>query len=199
MKQHKMPYRSIAVYVILLIVTSIMAGWLISNRMWVWLIVVAVAMATVVVRLLAIYTNIAKQVDFIFEAVQNNDNSFHFSEDPNKVKNVFLNYSLNRIKEVLDNQKEQIRQREKNFELIMECSNVGIIIVQSNGSVLQANSKAATLFGMERISHINRLNFLSNDLVEVLHLIQPGEQKTVRYQTETDEMNLMLTCAAMTI
>lgn len=198
MKPPQIPYKHIVFYTISLIAICVTTGWLIANDKWIWLIVILPTIAIVVRRLFATYTTIISQLDFIFEAVQNNDNSFRFAEDRNKVKNAFLNYSLNRIKEVMDEHKEQIRQREKNFELIMECSNVGIVIVRHNGSVLQANSKATTLFGVERISHIDRLKHLSDDLVKVLWQIQPGEQKTVRCQTETGEINLVLTCAAMT-
>ena len=199
MKPPKIPYRHITFYIISLIAVCIVCGWLIAGGIWLSLVVALPAIAIIARRLFDIYTTIIHQLDFIFEAAKNNDNSFRFAENPRKVKNAFLNYSLNRIKEVMDDHKEQIRQREKNFELIMECSNVGIIIVKPNGSVLQTNSKATTLFGVERISHIERLNFLSNDLVEVLRSIQPVEQKTVRCQTEAGEMNLMLTCAAMTV
>lgn len=199
MKPPKIPYRHITFYIISLIAVCIVCGWLIAGGIWLSLVVALPAIAIIARRLFDIYTIIIHQLDFIFEAAKNNDNSFRFAENPRKVKNAFLNYSLNRIKEVMDDHKEQIQQREKNFELIMECSNVGIIIVQSNGSVLQSNSKAATLFGMDRISHIDRLKSLGDDLVEVLNRIQPTEQKTVCCQTETGEMNLMLTCAAMTI
>lgn len=199
MKPPKIPYRHITFYIISLIAVCIVCGWLIAGGIWLSLVVALPAIAIIARRLFDIYTTIIHQLDFIFEAAKNNDNSFRFAENPRKVKNAFLNYSLNRIKEVMDDHKEQIQQREKNFELIMECSNVGIIIVQSNGSVLQSNSKAATLFGMDRISHIDRLKSLGDDLVEVLNRIQPTEQKTVCCQTETGEMNLILTCAAMTI
>lgn len=199
MKLPKIPYKHIALYITLLITVCVTTGWLMSSGIWLSLIVAVPVIAIIITKLFGTYTTIIRQLDFIFEAVQNNDNSFRFAEDPRISKNTFLNYSLNRIKELMDDHKEQIRQREKNFELIMECSNVGIIIVKPNGSVLQTNSKATTLFGVERISHIERLNFLSNDLVEVLRSIQPVEQKTVRCQTEAGEMNLMLTCAAMTV
>ena len=199
MKLPKIPYKHIALYITLLTMVCVTTGWLMSSGIWLSLIVAVPVIAIIITKLFGTYTTIIRQLDFIFEAVQNNDNSFRFAEDPRISKNTFLNYSLNRIKEVMDDHKEQIRQREKNFELIMECSNVGIIIVKPNGSVLQTNSKATTLFGVERISHIERLNFLSNDLVEVLRSIQPVEQKTVRCQTEAGEMNLMLTCAAITV
>ena len=154
MKLPKIPYKHIALYITLLTMVCVTTGWLMSSGIWLSLIVAVPVIAIIITKLFGTYTTIIRQLDFIFEAVQNNDNSFRFAEDPRISKNTFLNYSLNRIKEVMDDHKEQIRQREKNFELIMECSNVGIIIVKHNGSVLQTNSKATTLFGVERISHI---------------------------------------------
>lgn len=199
MKQPKVPYKHIAFYTTLLTAVCVATGWLIAEGVWLSLIVAVPTMVIITKRLFGMYTTIIRQLDLIFEAVKNNDITFHFLENPKRTKNAFLNHSLNRIKKLIDDHKEQLRQHEKNFELIMECSNVGIMIVQPNGSVLQANSKAIALFGIQYISHIDRLKFLSNDLVEVLYSIQPAEHKTIRFQTETSEVNLMLTCVAMTM
>ena len=117
---------------------------------------------------------------FVFNAVQNNDYSFRFAEDPRYTKYAFVNQSLNRIKEVLDSAKLQIKEREQYFQLIMECANVGIVVVMENGTVMQTNSKVLNILGVERFSHIDQLRVLSEELCEAMHRIGAGEQLTAR-------------------
>ena len=134
---------------------------------------------------------------FVFNAVQNDDYSFRFTENPNITRHALVNQSLNRIKEVLDNAKMQMREKEKYFQLIMECANIGIITVMENGIVAQTNSKALHIVSMERLNHIDQLRTLSPELCEALHQIRPEEQRTARFATEIGEQALVLSCSAM--
>ncbi len=134
---------------------------------------------------------------FVFNAVQNDDYSFRFTENPSITRHALVNQSLNRIKEVMDNAKMQIREREKYFELIMECAGIGIITVMENGTVAQTNTKALRIVGMERLNHIDQLRILSEELCEAMHRIEPGAQLTARFTTEIGDQNLVLSCSAM--
>ena len=148
-------------------------------------------------RLFRIYNELVERLMFVFNAVQNDDYSFRFTENPNITRHALVNQSLNRIKKVMDNAKMQIREREKYFELIMECANIGIVTVMENGTVAQTNSKALRIVGMERLNHIDQLRILSEELCEAMHAVAPNEQRTVRYATEIGDQNLVLSCSAM--
>ena len=148
-------------------------------------------------RLFRIYSELVERLMFVFNAVQNDDYSFRFTENPNITRHALVNQSLNRIKEVMDNAKMQIREREKYFQLIMECANVGIVVVMENGTVAQTNTKALRIVGMERLNHIDQLRILSEELCEAMHRIEPGAQLTARFTTEIGDQNLVLSCSAM--
>ncbi len=148
-------------------------------------------------RLFHIYNELVERLMFVFNAVQNDDYSFRFTENPNITRHALVNKSLNRIKEVMDNAKMQIREREKYFELIMECANIGIVTVMENGTVAQTNTKALRIVGMERLNHIDQLRILSEELCEAMHCIEPGAQLTARFTTEIGDQNLVLSCSAM--
>ncbi|MBR3800756.1 MAG: PAS domain S-box protein [Rikenellaceae bacterium] len=148
-------------------------------------------------RLFRIYNELVERLMFVFNAVQNDDYSFRFTENPNITRHALVNQSLNRIKEVMDNAKMQIREREKYFELIMECANIGIVTVMENGTVAQTNTKALRIVGMERLNHIDQLRILSEELCEAMHRIEPGAQLTARFATEIGDQNLVLSCSAM--
>ena len=191
------PYGKIAVYVAVIIVVAGIGGSVWAAGHHAYLIVCVPIIIFCIFRLFRLYGVIVKRLMFVFNAVQNNDYSFRFTENPRYTQYAFVNQSLNRIKEVLDNAKLQIKEREQYFQLIMECANVGIVVVMENGTVAQTNSKALRIVGMERLSHIDQLRVLSEELCEAMHAVAPNEQCTVRYATEIGEQSLVLSCSAM--
>ena len=194
---HNIPYGKIALYVAVIIATAGIGGYVWASGHHAYLIVCVPIILFAIFRLFRLYGVIVKRLMFVFNAVQNNDYSFRFAENPRYTQYAFVNQSLNRIKEVLDNAKLQIKEREQYFQLIMECANVGIVVVMENGTVAQTNSKVLNIFGMERLSHIDQLRVLSEELCEAMHHIGAGEQLTARLTTEIGDQNLVLSCSAM--
>ena len=194
---HNIPYGKIAVYVAVIIAVAGIGGYVWTVGHHAYLIVCVPIIIFCIFRLFRLYGVIVKRLMFVFNAVQNNDYSFRFTENPRYTQYAFVNQSLNRIKEVLGNAKLQIKEREQYFQLIMECANVGIVVVMENGTVTQTNSKALRIVGMERLSHIDQLQVLSEELCEAMHAVAPNEQRTVRYATEIGEQSLVLSCSAM--
>ena len=194
---HNIPYGKIAIYVAVIIAVAGIGGYVWAAGHHAYLIVCVPIIIFCIFRLFSLYGVIVKRLMFVFNAVQNNDYSFRFTENPRYTQYAFVNQSLNRIKEVLDNAKLQIKEREQYFQLIMECANVGIVVVMENGTVTQTNSKALRIVGMERLSHIDQLRVLSEELCEAMHRIEPGVQLTARFTTEIGDQNLVLSCSAM--
>ena len=194
---HNIPYGKIAVYVAVIIAMAGIGGYVWAAGHHAYLIVCVPIILFCIFRLFRLYGVIVKRLMFVFNAVQNNDYSFRFTENPRYTQYAFVNQSLNRIKEVLDNAKLQIKEREQYFQLIMECANIGIVTVMENGTVAQTNTKALRIVGMERLNHIDQLRILSEELCETMHRIEPGAQLTARFTTEIGDQNLVLSCSAM--
>ena len=194
---HNIPYGKIAVHVAVIIAMAGIGGYVWASGHHAYLIVCVPIILFCIFRLFSLYGVIVKRLMFVFNAVQNNDYSFRFTENPRYTQYAFVNQSLNRIKEVLDNAKLQIKEREQYFQLIMECANVGIVVVMENGTVAQTNTKALRIVGMERLNHIDQLRILSEELCEAMHCIEPGAQLTARFATEIGDQNLVLSCSAM--
>ena len=191
------PYGKIILYLVVIIAMAALGGYVWAAGYHAYLIVCVPIIIFCIFRLFRLYGVIVKRLMFVFNAVQNNDYSFRFTENPRYTQYAFVNQSLNRIKEVLDNAKLQIKEREQYFQLIMECANVGIVVVMENGTVAQTNSKVLRIVGMERLSHIDQLRVLSEELCEAMRSVAPNEQCTVRYATEIGEQSLVLSCSAM--
>ena len=143
------------------------------------------------------YRRIVRNLDFIFGAVRNNDFSFRFVENPLRTEHSVVNHSLNRIKEVLDEAKMKALEKERYFEAVIECANVGIVILLENGAVVQNNSKALKLLGVPVLGHVGRLQGVSQSLAETLLKIAPMEKRSVSFSTESGEVNLLLSCSVM--
>ena len=197
MKKSKIPYRRITSSVIFLILISIVTGVFLACKLWFLLIIAIPLLALSISRLISVYKGIINRLDFIIRAIRNDDYSFRFTENPDYTENAIVNYSLNEIKAVMDEKKRLMREDEKNFELIMECANIGIMLLMENGFIEHANSKVLEIFSLSRISHISQLKNHSEELVEILKDINPSEQKSVRYFTELGEINLVLSCSAI--
>ena len=196
-RQQNIPYGKISAYVAVIILMAALSGYVWAIGRHAHLIATIPIIIFCLFRLFHIYNELVERLMFVFNAVQNDDYSFRFTENPNITRHALVNQSLNRIKEVMDNAKMQIREREKYFELIMECANIGIVTVMENGTVAQTNSKALRIVGMERLNHIDQLRILSEELCEAMHRIEPGAQLTARFATEIGDQNLVLSCSAM--
>ncbi len=196
-RQQNIPYGKISAYVAVIILMAALSGYVWAAGRHAHLIATIPITIFCLFRLFHIYSELVERLMFVFNAVQNDDYSFRFTENPNITRHALVNQSLNRIKEVMDNAKMQIREREKYFELIMECANIGIVTVMENGTVAQTNTKALRIVGMERLNHIDQLRILSEELCEAMHRIEPGAQLTARFATEIGDQNLVLSCSAM--
>ena len=196
-RQQNIPYGKIGAYAAVIILMATLSGYVWATNRHAHLIATIPIIIFCLFRLFRIYNELVERLMFVFNAVQNDDYSFRFTENPNITRHALVNQSLNRIKEVMDNAKMQIREREKYFELIMECANIGIVTVMENGTVAQTNSKALRIVGMERLNHIDQLRILSEELCEAMHRIEPGAQLTARFTTEIGDQNLVLSCSAM--
>ena len=197
MRNSLISYRRIILNIIFLMAISIATCLCVVYERMMFLLVCLPLLTLSVFRLISVYKGIIGRISFIIRAVKNDDYSFRFTENPNRTENVLVNSALNEIKDVMDEKKRLIREDEKNFELIMECANIGIMLLMENGTVVHVNSKALGIFSLQMISHISFLKSQSEELVNVLQDIKPSEQHVVRYNTEIAEVNLVLSCASI--
>lgn len=197
MKKNKIPYRRIILFIILLVIASVVSGVFIAIRKWQLLIISLPLLIFSISRLFFVYTNIINRISLIIRAVKNDDYSYRLTENPDYTENALVNQSLNEIKDLLIEKNNIMQENEKNFELVMEYANIGIMLLAENGAVSHTNSKILEIFSLPRISHVRALENYSEELVEILKNIKPDEQKSVRYFTEIGETNLVISCAAI--
>jgi nitrogen fixation/metabolism regulation signal transduction histidine kinase len=75
---------------------------------------------------------------------------------------------VNRTARILHNVKSETAQREKYNELILDCVNTGIIVLNDNGAVYQKNNEALRLLGLEVFTHVRQLSRVDAHLTDTL-------------------------------
>ena len=104
------------------------------------------------------YRKTVKKVAFLFNALDNGDYTFHFPEGGRLDDDHLLNASLNRVKDILRHARDEQKEREKYFELIIDSVDTGILVLDdSRGIVLRCNKAALRLLGRDAVTHISQV------------------------------------------
>ena len=199
MKREGIAYGPVIGYTALLIAASGALGWVVTGSWYPLAILLVPVIGIAAYRLIGLYSDSIRRVTFMFNAIDNDDFTFRFHEDPSKVDNGMLNAALNRIKEILVRAKVRAEERERYYQLIMEYARTGLITINDAGSVYQANGEALRIFGLPRITHIQQLELPAPEAYRVLTKIRPGEKHHVSCVTETGEMSLSLGCSEIVL
>src|SRR5664280_295322 len=118
-----------------------------------------------------------KKLSYFFSAVRNEDTSFFFPEGVGFASEKLLNRSLNELNTKLKDAKINIELQEKFYKSIMENIRTGIISFYKNGVVEFTNPEIKRMFGLDHISHINKLHAIDPKLVDMLEKNESGEDQ----------------------
>ena len=122
-----------------------------------------------------LYRRHTQKVLFLLDAIENNDASIHFSEHEDIPDNHIVNQALNRVASILYNVKSETAQQEKYYELILDCINTGILVLNDAGAVYQKNNEALRLLGLEVFTHVSQLSRIDANLMGLFAHCRPGD------------------------
>ena len=141
-----------------------------------WAVLFTVLLPLAVYWQQRLYRRHTRKVLFMLDAIENSDTSVHFSETDETEDNRLVNRSLNRVARILHNVKSETAQREKYYELILDCVNTGIVVLNDNGAVYQKNNEALRLLGLEVFTHVRQLSRVDAHLTDTLTACRPGDK-----------------------
>jgi len=101
-----------------------------------------------------------------------------------------LHQSLNELNNKLKEARINIELQEKFYKSLMEKIRTGIISFYKNGVVEYTNPEIKRMFGLEHISHINKLKVIDPKLADMLSKIESGEQKRINVKVDHNLMSL---------
>lgn len=157
-----------------------------------WAVVATLALFVLVYWQYGLYRAHTRKVLFLLEALENDDASVHFVETEANRDNRLVSQALNKVAQILYKVKSETAQQEKYYELILECVNTGILVLNDNGAVYQKNSEALRLLGMEVFTHVRQLERVDAHLMEVVTACRPGDKLQAVFSNERGTVNLSI-------
>lgn len=129
-----------------------------TTTSFIWCLVLVVAvMGLGYVRLCLNYRRNIRKVAFMFDAIDASDFTFSFSTKGVSGSDAMLNKSLNRIKQILVNARDEAVEREKYYEQIMDAVGSGLLVVDGAGHILQHNVAATRLLHRPVLTHMEQV------------------------------------------
>lgn len=186
---------------LLLLLTAAIVGTTLSvvYRQWMLLLLAVPALIFLFSALFRLHFQNIRKMTFMFNSIENGDYSFKFTEYDAPVSDNLLNLTLNRIKDLLVKAKNEVIDKERYYELILNSVHTGVIVLNETGNVYQINNEARRLIGLPRFTHINQLATIDRSLRELFFAIRGGERKQASYSNERGTVYLAVNASEITI
>ncbi len=187
---------SFIITVILLTADAGVLTWLALSEKYVFAFLAGFILIMLFSFAFKLFLSARRKTAFMFNALENNDFTFRFREDYKNNSDRMLNASLNRIKEILGKAKIDAIEREKYYELIMNCVDTAIIVLDERGMVYQTNNHALHLLGLSTFTHVDQLRVIDRELVDAFHNAQPGSRFQQSFTNERGTVTLAISVSS---
>lgn len=173
--------------------------WFITHSNILWSVIFIIMLTLSLWTQWRLHRTHIRRLLFLLDAIENNDYSIHYPESDDNFTGQEVNRALNRIAKILYNVKIETAQQEKYYELILDCVNTGIIVINNEGAVYQKNNEALRLFGLEILTHIKQLAQIDNSLVELLGNCHSEDRLQFKINNERGTLNLSIRVSGITV
>ena len=177
-----------------LMVGTAMLTWGIARMNY----VAIVAGTAVILLMVIVYFRSVKLLKekcyLMLEAIRNSDYSFRLPTSYHSEKEQVLQETINQFGKLMNDQKQEMVQREKFYEQIMSSVSTGILVIEGKETIVLANPASARLLGLPVLSNIHQLDRYSKDVVDLFLNIQAGERSQLHLQTKRGESDLSVAC-----
>ncbi len=162
------------------------------TAMLVWALLATLLLPVALLWLQHLQHRHVRRVLFLLDAIENNDHAIRFSDDHASSDTRLVNEALNRVARILYNVKSDTIQQEKYYELILDCVNTGIIVLNDKGSVYQKNAEALRLLGLEVFTHVSQLDRIDSRLTHLFTHCRAGDKLQLPFSNERGTVNLSI-------
>ena len=179
-------------YIFLVVASTALATYLFVAQQYIY---VAHAVVVWFVCLIAVSRQLKKynkNIIFLLNALDNGDYTFHFSETELSGREKELNMVMNRIKEILVNAREEVRENEKFLSVIVETVPVGIIIMNETGGIITVNRTVLQWFGLSSLTHASQLRHVNDAYPDMFIALRPGDLQQLSIANEREELQISL-------
>lgn len=190
-------YITIIIYVSLIVLFSILLGYLVTADKPVrYSILYIVSILLLAASLVSFLNRTNRNIRFFFDSVKNEDSSLTFTVRDTGAGLKELHESMNSVNHQIQQLRIQNRQQEQYFQEILEQLATGIITYDRKGFIHHANTSAKNLLSVESFTHLRQLDRIDPRLFSVIKSLKPFERRLVGINTGSGERQLSLKTTA---
>lgn len=178
--------------IVLTVCTCLLTVWFGFQKEYIGFGIYAILLILSIIWQMRLYRHHIKQVLFMIDALENNDNTFRFPEEDGTMESRQVNVALNRVGHILYNVKSETAQQEKYYELILDFVSTGLLVLNDNGAVYQKNKEALRLIGLNIFTHVRQLSKVDTELMNRMENCRPGDKLQVTFHNERGTVNLSI-------
>lgn len=139
--------------------------------------IIATVIATAAIVSAVVMWRISRRKDanlrLLLEALKNGDASLRFSSSRS------VNVTLNRIADILGAISRRAEQADRYYGLILDQTDTGIIVADTDGTIRTCNAAALRLLGLRTLTHMSQLARIDTSLPDVFDSAEPGQQHNI--------------------
>ena len=178
--------------IVLTVCACLLTAWFGFQKEYIGFGICIILLILSIIWQMRLYRHHIKQVLFMIDALENNDNTFRFPEEDGTMESRQINVALNRVGHILYNVKSETAQQEKYYELILDFVSTGLLVLNDNGAVYQKNKEALRLIGLNIFTHVRQLSKVDTVLMNRMENCRPGDKLQVTFHNERGTVNLSI-------
>ncbi|WP_303004881.1 sensor histidine kinase [Bacteroides congonensis] len=178
--------------IVLTVCACLLTAWFGFQKEYIGFGICIILLILSIIWQMRLYRHHIKQVLFMIDALENNDNTFRFPEEDGTMESRQINVALNRVGHILYNVKSETAQQEKYYELILDFVSTGLLVLNDNGAVYQKNKEALRLIGLNIFTHVRQLSRVDTELMNRMENCRPGDKLQVTFHNERGTVNLSI-------
>ena len=128
----------------------------------------------------------------MLEAVKNDDFSFRLRNKWLSPYERIMQDTLNSFGRMMGKQKILAEQREQFFGLILANVRSGVVVLDGDGQVVQANAAAADMLHVPAIVSLQQLARFDSGMPDMLERLKGGEQAQVEFHSAAGDVSLLV-------
>ena len=162
------------------------------------LLVCGVIVLTAIITSYLTSLRMRRKVSYMLDALEDKEYNFRFGKGGFFSKK--FNASLNRLRNLFDQERKEISEQEKYFGLMLDHVKTGVVVLEKNGRVNYSNKTALELLGIATLSNIKQLKTVSESLYEAFESItDTGLEQRASFYNESGKVTIALTSSKATI
>ena len=162
------------------------------------LLILGVIVITAIVTSYLTSRRMRRKVSYMLDALEDKEYNFRFGKGGFFSKK--FNASLNRLRNLFDQERKKISAQEKYYGLMLDHVKTGVVVIEQNGRVNYSNQTALELLGIATLGDIKQLKTVSESLYEAFEsIVNTGLEQRASFYNESGKVTIALTSSKATI